>query len=187
MSDIDNTLENFVSVCQKYVLTGHFATVSDLDNIFPVKLPHSAALDYFYKNYNPVGLKIETGFTPVKLYAVNELEKAQVGYSCFPDNYLVIGDDLGGGKPIIAVIDRENTPVYASYDVSEPFKIADSFADFISSLANLIELVYGSYDIFDVADDNDELKDEFIEELKSSISPIIGSENFDTFFDYFYG
>jgi len=187
MSDIEKALENFVSVCKKYVLTVHFEALDALDNVFPAKLPCSAELHYFYKNYNPEGLKIETGFTPIKLHSVNELEKAQTGYSYFPDNYLVIGDDLGGGKPIVAVVDTDNTAVYANYDVGEPFKIANSFSDFIMSLTNLIDLVYGSYDIFDVADDSDELKEDFIEKLRVSISPVIGKENLDAFFDYFYG
>jgi len=187
MSDIENALEKFVSVCKKYAIKGRFEAVNDLDKEFPAKLPRSAEVDYFYKNYNPEGLKIETGFTPIKLHSVNELEKAQTGYSYFPDNYLVIGDDLGGGKPIVAVVDTDNTAVYANYDVGEPFKIANSFSDFIMSLTNLIDLVYGSYDIFDVADDNDELKNEFVEEARASISPVIGDDNFNAFFDYFYG
>ncbi|STQ13468.1 Uncharacterised protein [Enterobacter cloacae] len=69
----------------------------------------------YIKNYNPEQLKIETGFTPIKIHSVSELSKAQNGYEYLPNNYLVIGDDLGGGKPIIAVVDEGNTSIYASY------------------------------------------------------------------------
>ncbi|HDC4316162.1 TPA: hypothetical protein O8L46_004856, partial [Enterobacter kobei] len=107
-------------------------------------------------------------------------------YEYLPENYLVIGDDLGGGKPIIAVIDEGNTSAYASYNVVEPFQIAGSLSGFIFSLAELIDVVYGQYDIFDIADDNDEVKDDFIDELRKRIMPLIGNENFDAFYDYFY-
>ncbi|KGT94593.1 hypothetical protein NG99_08240 [Erwinia typographi] len=187
MSDIHNTLENFVDTCKKYSISGHFEVIDDLDKIYPDNLPRSAEMDYFYKNYNPEELKIETGFTPIKIYGVTYLEKAQTGYGYLTDNYIVIGDDLGGGKPIIAVTDDKNTPIFANYDVGEPFRIADDFCDFVTSLTELIELVYGSYNIFDIADDNDEIKKDFTDKLKSAISPIIGDNNFNAFYDYFYG
>jgi len=187
MSDIEKILENFVSVCEKYGIKGRFEAVNDLDNIFSVKFPRSAEIDCFYKKYNPEDLKIETGFTPLIIYSVNKLEKSQTGYIYFSFNYLVIGGDLDGGKPIIAVVNTEKTAVYANYDVGEPFKIARNFSAFIISQTILIDFVYGSYDIFDVADNNDELKEEFIEKLRASIAPVIGNESFDAFFDYFYG
>ncbi|MBY6292141.1 hypothetical protein K5X92_14190 [Enterobacter bugandensis] len=187
MNEIEKALKQLIVICNKYSLSGSFSTVNDLDNAFPSNLPRSTDVDYLYKNYNPKNLKIETGFTPIKIHSVSELSKAQNGYEYLPDNYLVIGDDLGGGKPIIAVVDEGNTPVYASYDVIEPFKIASSLSGFIFSLAELIDLVYGRYDIFDIADDNDEVKDDFIDELRKRIVPLIGNENFDAFYDCFYG
>ena len=187
MSEIEESLKKLVAVCKKFSLSGSFNTINDLDNTFPSNLPRSTDVDYLYKNYNPEKLKIETGFTPIKIHSVSELSKAQSGYEYLPNNYLVFGDDLGGGKPIIAVIDEGNTSVYASYDVIEPFKIAGSLSGFIFSLAELIDLVYGQYDIFDIADDNDEVKDDFIDELRERIVPLIGNENFNAFYNYFYG
>ncbi len=143
-------------------------------------------MEFYNKNFNPEKLKIETGFTPIKIHSVSELSKAQSGYEYLPNNYLVFVDDLGGGKPIIAVIDEGNTSVYASYDVIEPFEIAGSLSGFIFSLAELIDLVYGQYDIFDIADDNDEVKDDFIDELRKRIVPLIDNEGFNAFYDYFY-
>ena len=186
-NEIEKALKQFIVICNKYSLSGSFSTVSDLDNTFPSNLPRSTDVDFLYKNYNPEKLRIETGFTPIKIHSVSELTKAQSGYEYLPDNYLVIGDDLGGGKPIIAVIDEGNSSVYASYDVIEPFQIASSLSGFIFSLAELIDLVYGHYDIFDIADDNDEVKDNFIDELRERIVPLIGNENFNAFYNYFYG
>ncbi|MCQ4445936.1 hypothetical protein NOX22_15275 [Enterobacter cloacae] len=187
VNEIEKALKKLLAICNKYSLPGSFSIVSDLGNAFPSNLPRSTEIDFLYKNYNPERLKIETGYTPIKIHSVSELLKAQTGYEYLPDNYLVIGDDLGGGKPIIAVIDEGNTSVYASYDVIEPFKIAGSLSGFIFSLAELIDLVYGQYDIFDIADDNDEVKDDFIDELRESIVPVIGNENFNAFYNYFYG
>lgn len=187
VDEIEKALKQFIIICKKHSLSGSFSTVSDLDNTFPSNLPRSTDVDFLYKNYNPENLKIETGFTLIKIHSVNELTKAQNGYEYLPDNYLVIGDDLGGGKPIIAVIDEGNSSVYASYDVIEPFQIASSLSGFIFSLAELIDLVYGHYDIFDIADNNDEVKDNFIDELRERIVPLIGNENFNAFYNYFYG
>jgi len=187
VSEIEKALKQLIIICNKYSLSGSFSTVNDLDNAFPSNLPRSTDVDYLYKNYNPEKLKIETGFTPIKIHSVSELSKVQSGYEYLPSNYLVFGDDLGGGKPIIAVIDEGKTSVYASYDVIEPLKIAGSLSGFIFSLAELIDLVYGQYDIFDIADDNDEVKDDFIDELRKRIVPLIGNEGFNAFYDYFYG
>ena len=186
VDEIEKAFKQLIVICNKYSLSGSFRTVNDLDNAFPSNLPRSTEVEFLYENYNPEKLKIETGFTPIKLHSVSELLKAQNGYEYLLKNYLVIGDDLGGGKPIIAVVDEGNTPIYASYDVIEPFKIACSLSGFIFSLAELIDLVYGQYDIFDIADDNDEVKDDFIDELRKRIVPLIGNENFDAFYDYFY-
>ena len=186
VNEIEKALKKFIIICNKYSLSGSFSTVSDLDNTFPSNLPRSTDVDFLYKNYNPEKLRIETGFTPIKIHSVSELTKAQNGYEYLPDIYLVIGDDLGGGKPIIAVIDEGNSSVYASYDVIEPFQIASSLSGLIFSLSELIDLVYGHYDIFDIADDNDEVKDNFIDELRERIVPLIGNENFNAFYNYFY-
>ncbi|VEB13884.1 Uncharacterised protein [Enterobacter hormaechei] len=187
VNEIEKALKQLIVICNKYSLSGSFSTVNDLDNAFPSNLPRSTELEFLYENYNPEKLKIETGFTPIKIHSVSELSNAQSGYEYLPDNYLVIGDDLGGGKPIIAVIDDGSSYVYASYDVIEPFKIAGSLSEFIFSLAELIDLIYGQYDIFDIADDNDEVKGDFIDELRKRIAPLIGNEGFNAFYDYFYG
>ncbi|MFD2885132.1 hypothetical protein ACFS4T_34235 [Pseudomonas lini] len=103
-------------------------------------------LIFFYDNYEPVGVEIETGLTSIRFFDLNTLEDDQVGYKWdgnsnksqlnprWPASFVVFMDDIGGGKPVIAVTDIEGTPVFASYDVAWPFKIADSLADFFFSL-----------------------------------------------------
>jgi len=39
----------------------------------------------------------------------------------------------------------------------------------------------------DIADDNDEIKESFVNELSNAVSPILGSRNFSAFYGYFYG
>lgn len=187
MNDIHSIFKNFVYVCEKYSIPGDFKVTNGVTDIIFENLENSNEIGLFYKNYNPEGLKIETGFTPIKIHSITDIEKSKTGYSHFPDNYLVFGDDIGGGKPIIAVFNDKSTSVYANYDVGQPFEIAGSFCDFILSLTNLIELVYGKYNIFDIADDEDTVKIEFIEDLSNSITPVIGKEKFLRFYDYFYG
>ncbi|EMN5548132.1 hypothetical protein RVX52_003992, partial [Enterobacter cloacae] len=112
VNDIEKALKQLIVICNKYSLSGSFSTVNDLYNAFPPNLPRSTEVEFLYENYNPEKLKIETGFMPIKLHSVSELLKAQSGYEYLPDNYLVFGDDLGGGKPIIAVIDEGSSSVY---------------------------------------------------------------------------
>ena len=187
MEELEVSLKKFVTTCQKYRLSGYFETITDIDTLFPFGFPRSPEVEYFFKYYNPVALKIETGFTPFKFHSITELVKAQSGYASFPENFIVIGDDLGGGKPLIAVIENEKTTIYANYDIGEPFRIADTFSSLIASLTELVDVVYGSYNIFDIADDDDVIKKDFKEELQKRITRLIGAENFMAFYDYFYG
>ncbi len=187
MNDMHSIFKNFVYTCEKHSIPGNFKVTNGVDHVFIHKIKKKNEISFFYKNYNPEGLKIETGFTPIKIHSITDIEKAQTGYNYLPNNYLVFGDDVGGGKPIIAVFNDKNTSVYASYDVGQPFEIGNSFCDFILSLTQLVELVYGKYNIFDIADDNDVIKEEFIEDLKNSIIPVIGKDKFLKFYDYFYG
>lgn len=187
MNDMHSIFKNFVYACEKYSIPGDFKVTNGEVELFFDNLTNSSEIGFFYKNYNPEGLKIETGFTPIKIHSITDIEKGKTGYAYLPDNYLVFGDDVGEGKPIIAVFNDKGTSIYANYDVGQPFEIGSSFCEFISSLTKLIELVYGKYNIFDIADDEDTIKTEFIEDLRKSITPVIGKEKFLKFYDYFYG
>ncbi|MEG1038259.1 MAG: hypothetical protein RSE22_07885 [Mucinivorans sp.] len=199
MSEVVGALKELDLVHKKYKIPGRFLASSDVLARWPSELPRSAELDVFYNEYEPSGIKIETGLTPLKLFGMMELNKGQLGYRWintkegtvldeeWPDKNLVIMDDNGGGKPIIAVTDVEKTPVFASYDVVEPFQVAESLADFILAISRMIDIVYGEFNVFDLSDDDDGVSDAFIARLSSEIGPILGEDNAVRFIDYFYG
>lgn len=186
---LKKSLDQFIDVCEKYSIS--LKAGKKPKNIFSdqikVKLSKSQELELYFDKFNPSGEKIETGFTPIKLFSAEQLDKAQIGYEGLPENHIVFADDNGGGKPIMAIVDEAGTPVYANYDSGSPFKISDDLSVFISAITELVEIVYGGYSIFDIADDEDVIKDSFVSEMNARIKPILGDENFDRFFDYFYG
>ncbi|MDE1489053.1 hypothetical protein KKI90_22810 [Xenorhabdus bovienii] len=199
MNKLEKALNELVKVHKKFNLQGKFEESYGADQAWPNYIKRSEEISFLFEKFSPVNIGIETGFTPIKLFNFDEIEGAQYGYGWiknsgeitknpnWPDNNLVFMDDIGGGKPIIALLDTKDTPVYASYDSEKPFKISDSLVDFFLSLSKLIEIVYGEFDIFEICDEDDELKTEFVEMISKEIEPLIGSENFGNFFDYFYG
>jgi len=198
MSDIEFALKSLRSVHGKYQIAGQFTASNDSITRWPTNLPRSAEVDLLFREHDPVGVKFDTGLTPLKLFDVASLKKGQLGYRWistadgqiqseeWPDQHLVIMDDNGGGKPIIAVTDVGNTPVYASDDVVAPFQIAASLADFILALSRMIDIVYGEFNIFDLSDD-DGIADVFLSKLQNEIRPILGGENTSRFVECFYG
>lgn len=198
MTNLGDALKALKAVHARHEIPGDFLASPDVSIRWPSELPGSAELDVFYSEYEPRGVRIETGFTPLRLFDMAALNKAQTGYRWinsidgpvlsdeWPSQHVVIMDDMGGGKPIIAVTNTYATPVFASYDVVEPFQIAESLADFIFALSRLIDIVYGEFDIFDVADD-DGISTAFMARLNSEITPVLGEANKDRFVDYFYG
>ncbi|WP_409264965.1 hypothetical protein, partial [Pseudomonas sp. KCJK9000] len=163
MSEIEEALKALQLVHDKYQIAGRFEASKDMKVCWPTELPRSAEVDFLFSEYEPVGVKIETGLTPLKLFDIATLKKGQLGYRWinvasdtelkdeWPTHGLVIMDDNGGGKPIIAVTDADQTPVYASYDVVAPYQIAGSLADFILALSKMIDIVYGEFNIFDLS------------------------------------
>ncbi|AOM41327.1 hypothetical protein [Xenorhabdus hominickii] len=199
MKKLEKALSELVNIHKNFTLQGKFEESYDTNQTWPDYIKISKEISFLFENFFPIDIEIETGFAPIKLFNFDEIEEAQYGYCWiknsdkitknpnWPDNNLVFMDDIGGGKPIIALLDTQDTPVYANYDSGRPFKISDSLADFFLSLSKLIEIVYGEFDIFEICDEDDELKTEFIEMITKEIEPLIGSDNFVNFFDYFYG
>lgn len=198
MDTISDVLKGLSVVHAKHKIPGRFLASDDASTRWPPALPCSVELEAFYNQSEPHGVQIETGLTPLKLFDVIALEKAQTGYRWisntgglvlndeWPAQDVVIMDDRGGGKPIIAVTNIKNTPVLASYDCIEPFKVADSLADFILALTKLIDIVYDEFDIFDISND-DGISTMFMARVNSEITPILGDDNRRRFVDYFYG
>ncbi|MFF7110526.1 hypothetical protein [Pseudomonas sichuanensis] len=198
MSNLSDAFEVLKFAHARFDLSGRFSAGKRAGNIWPVDLPTSIELNAFFNECEPEDVKVETGLIPLKLAGLETLNKAQVGYRWFntasglilnpawPKGYVVIMDDSGGGKPIVAMTEEVGTPIYAGYDTLAPFMISDSIADFLLALAKLIEIVYGEYNIFDVFDD-DGVVDSFMQRLEKDVEPILGADNFNRFVDYFYG
>lgn len=199
MSALDNAFKELRRVHKKFDIEGCFEKSSQTHAKWPTTLPRSAETDYFYDNCEPVDVEVETGLTPICFFSLSTLEGGQVGYKGagdsnktqvngnWPAQYLVFMDDIGGGKPVIAVTDMPGTPILASYDAVAPFKIADSLADFLLAFAKTVEIVHGKFDIFDIYNDDDELSSKFVKLLNKEVSPLLGEENYERFFDYLYG
>jgi hypothetical protein len=196
MATINEGLDAFCKVHEKYHLGGSIDTAPSEGVSWPKDLPVSDELKTFYLR-NPKGIKFETGFVPRQIFDVENLEEGQVGYlwTCTTSGRAVNKDwekenlvfiDSAGGDPIIAVTGQEKTPVYAAYDAAEPFKISDSLGDFLLAISRLIDIVYGEFEVFELSDD-DGLSDIFIKRASDEIKPILGQENFERFIDYFYG
>jgi hypothetical protein len=195
MDELDNAIKKFVETCASHSVRGSYgkSTVE-----WPKELPKSKEVEHYFQSFNPSNSEVESGMTPTEFFNLSNLLKGQIGYRWrdlgtslerlpnWPDSYLVIADVFGGGKPIIAVTNIENTPIFAGYDVITPFKIADSMAQFFTAMSLLTEIVYGKYDIFEVSDD-DGVKPEFAAEIAGALIPVLGLQNYERFFDYFYG
>ena len=196
MNGLNNALLDLATQFEKYNVRGSFAKGN---LIYPSSLPKSEELDYYFSNFNPVDVKIDTGMSPIKLIGLRDLMEGQAGYRWTIKNgktvdlakwnseSIVIGDDFGGGNPIIVNSSIAGSPVFTTDVGIEPLEIAGNFEDFIRALSGLIDIVYGSYHIFDVCDDDENVKEDFTNLLKTRISPILGEENFYKFHDYFYG
>ena len=199
MSALDNAFKELRRVHKKFDIEGRFENNGQANAKWPQTLPRSAEMDSFDELCEPVDVEVETGLTPICFFNLDALEDGQVGFKWagesnktelngnWPAQHLVFMDDIGGGKPVIAVTDMPGTPVLASYDAVAPFKIADSLADFLLAFAKTVEIVHGKFDIFDIYNDDDELSSTFVKLLKKEVSPLLGEDNYERFFDYFYG
>lgn len=194
MGELENAIEDLKRLFEKYGIRGQF--VKQVNR--PLNdLPTNRELDFYFENFNPVNVKIDTGASPFKLIDWSGLSKAQLGYRWNANNGrpidrwnlndIVIGDDMGGGKPIIVRTNIEPSPVFASYEGVPPFEVADSLVNFLKALGLLIDLVYGDYNIFEINNDDESVKDEFTIEIKRRLIPVLGAENSERIYDYFYG
>lgn len=182
MKNLNLELLKLKKIIKKYEIDGTFAYNKSSINISDTE----DEIGFFYHQYTPNNIMIETGTTPLEIINFEFLDAHQLKYS-FPKDHLIFMDDIGGGKPIVAMIGKQNTPIYASYEGTELLKIADSLSDFIKSFTILIDILYGKFDIFEIYNDDDELSQKFKKALEKKIIPIIGQDNFDNLFDYFYG
>jgi hypothetical protein len=189
-------IQALVAIHHRHRLPGCFEPT---DQAWPAALPASAALQAFYSSHDPRQVKIDTGMSPIRLFELAGLERGQQGYRWQGDPALrnaapnwnpamvVFADNMGGGAPVMADTGSAGTPVWASAGPGGLIQIAASLADFMRALAAQIDIVYGDFAIFDVLDDNDEVKTDFAQQLRARLEPILGKTFFDAYWDYFYG
>lgn len=201
MASLEQALSQWVDTHRTFNLDGHFARVDAqiLKQKWLDDIPSSPELEYYFSQYEPVGVIVETGFAPIQFWQIHELQEALVGYrwvgmtdaltesDTWRSDFVIIADDMGKGNPIIAVTSEPGTPVYAGYDAGEPFMIANTLADFFVAIRLLIEIVYGQFEIFEITDDDSVVLPEFEKQLKHAIEPLLGAELYERFYDYFYG
>ncbi len=200
MTNIATEMKKIISLHKKYSLNGHFTTGNQTIQNWPFTTSPNKELVELYDNFNPVDVEIETGLTPLTFYPLEKLNDAQIGYAIkknksgnteaiinWPSNRIVIMDEIGGGKLIIAEISEETTTILAQYEPGSTVKISDSLADFINSLSETIDIVYGKYQIFDVFNDDGTVKDLFLQDFFNTITPIIGHDYCSNLFEYLYG
>lgn len=196
MTNLSDAIQAIINAHQRYALRGSFGPTRQT---WPAVLPSSTELLALYAQHAPQGVKIDTGIAPIRFLNLDALEESQVGYRWEDDAsgrraspkwnpaFIVFADDLGGGKPIIADTASPGTPIWANYDTGTPFQISGSLGDFLAALAVQIDVVYGSFAVFEVLDDNDEVKIEFLQHMRKEVLPILGNAFFDAYMDYFYG
>ncbi len=196
MNNIDESIHSLMSVCVRHAIEVEFRH-TDMD--YPDELPSNKYLKEFYKTNNPVNFTLDMGGSLIELFSLEDLLKKQMGYRWLsPDegkkiiptwnlDHVVIADDIGGGKPIIAEIKKDRMPIYASCDGLEPFFITDSLDQFIDALSSITDVINSKYNVYDIYDENEEIKNcfriDFIETLKS----ILSMESSKNLFYYFYG
>ncbi|WDF49546.1 hypothetical protein PQ460_16220 [Paenibacillus sp. KACC 21273] len=201
MKSLEQALSQWVQTHHQYKVSGQYIPVSPdtLQHQWPDTIPSSPELDYYLSHYEPSDVLVETGFAPIIFWSIDQLQQALIGYrwvgmsepftesDTWRADFVIIADDLGKGNPIIVATSEEGTPVYAGYDAGEPFLIAPTLADFFVAMSLLVEVVYGSFEIFEITDDDSVVLPAFEEQLKTAIEPILGAELFANFYDYFYG
>ncbi|MCS1384071.1 hypothetical protein NXZ75_17835 [Lysinibacillus sphaericus] len=139
---------------------------------------------------------IDLGNSLLFLYAADKLVRRQEGFRWigtekredpnWNPNWLVVADK--DDDPIVVVTNQENSPVFASYETSALFPIADSFSVFLDALSVTLEIIHEKFKGEIMDEETFEIYDDFVEKLKSSLISILKKEEYaDNLIDYLYG
>ncbi|CAI3933026.1 unnamed protein product [Commensalibacter communis] len=164
----------------------------DKTNIDPSYLHNNDILIELYNQFDLSNLIVETGMSSLSFIDYSNLKQRNNTYSFSSlqeKDYIILIEKVGGGEPILLNFRENVSPViYATYDVFEPFKIADNLSQFINALTVIVDIVYNEYAIYEIYtnDDCDELKPDILPKVKMKLFPILG-ENAGNFMKYFYG
>lgn len=196
MNNIDKSIVNLIVICEKYGVEVAFAHT---DAVYPSELPNNKFINEFYEKNNPVNCTLDMGSSLLKLFRMEELLKKQEGYrwlagdekktllQTWSFDHVVIADDIGGGKPIIAEIREDTTLIYGSYDGSEPFFIASSLSNLINALSSIVDIINHKYKVYEIYDENEEIVEDFKVDFFKSLESILNEECSKNLFDYLYG
>ncbi|CAI3922299.1 unnamed protein product [Commensalibacter communis] len=164
----------------------------DKTNIDPSYLHNNDILIELYNQFDLSNLIVETGVSSLSFIDYSNLKQRNNTYSFSSlqeKDYIIFIEKVGGGEPILLNFRENVSPaIYATYDVFEPFKIADNLSQFINALTVIVDIVYNEYAIYEIYtnDDCDELKPDLLPKVKMKLFPILG-ENAGNFMKYFYG
>ena len=103
---------------------------------------------------------VSLGFIAIRIYDVDELEEAQIGYSIHPSgtsligenpgswqrNWVVIGYEDGSGDPIFTDIEADGFPVYTAMHGTgawEPSLIATGLRNFAAAMREIAKVAEG--------------------------------------------
>ena len=110
---LTDSIQKLRVVCSRFSISAQFSSSSWSNGLWP---NNCVDLVEFYRDFNPLNFKFDTCFGKIKIHAAEELVAAQVGYrqiysgtvlranATWADNQWVIGDDVAGGRPIIAEV-----------------------------------------------------------------------------------
>jgi len=126
------------------------------------------------------------------LYPSDKLVRRQEGFRWigtekrdnpnWDSNWLVVADK--DDDPIVVVTNEENSPVFASYETSALFPIADSFSAFLDALSVTLEIIHKKFKGEIMDEETFDIYDDFIDMLKSSLIRILKKEEYaDNFID----
>ncbi|MFJ7646518.1 hypothetical protein ACIQ1H_03155 [Lysinibacillus sp. NPDC097279] len=215
MKQLENSLLKFIQAMDEY--PKEEAPVKKIDRVrympklaelyVDEKIYLSRELIFFYQHceiickIRPDGYQldctdIDLGNSPLYLYPADKLVRRQEGFRWIGNekrenpnwdpNWLVVADK--DDDPIVVVTNEENSPVFASYETSPLFPIADSFSAFLDALAVTLEIIHEKFKGEIMDEETFDIYDDFIDMLKTSLSSILKKEEYaDNFIDYLYG
>ncbi|CAI3925496.1 unnamed protein product [Commensalibacter communis] len=114
-------------------------------NIDPSYLHNNDILIELYNQFELSNLIIEIGMSSLSLIDYLNFRERNDNYSFLSlqeKDHIIFIEKVGGGEPILLNFRENVSPaIYATYDVFEPFKIADNLSQFINALTVIADIV----------------------------------------------
>ena len=197
MSNLINTIDCFFSVIIELNLINIQQDLEHRYNDLNINFNIPEEIHRYFIHFKEE-INIETGYSSLNLFSLNELKVKQDAYLPPISNnlwsYFKAGHQLSciaiaekDDDPIIIDITNEGYPVYASYESGDFIKIANTFYDFLLALTEAIKIIYNEFNVYDIKGEEFDIKQEFCSRIEEVILPILGIDNYKSFFAYMYG